>query len=325
LTGFVPRSGPEVARLIEPAYGADGDPTRLKSSLGVIARALNAGDLARAMTAAVLTRTPELSGEAAARLAKSEERLAKFNPHEPRDWHGRWTSGGIVGPAIAAAPGEERAAGPGVALSGSDVSNPEHSGAERRALLTPVAAVTEDEVDDDDSREPTSPEQAFERKYDGLGPVEFAKQVIQFGDRSGREGKTLSPADKEHALAEYSFLQDRLSRWLAYDYKSAAAEANLLSAALTLYQGAVDGGIVGPDHMPESMVDVGGAVWAFDNFPPGIRRPTRPEVDIEPAAPTEALTAIEALDEIVDNNEVGIKWDEGIKDQGGPWEIYRSE
>jgi hypothetical protein len=84
--GFAPRPAPEIACLIQAAYGAGGDPTRLESSLGVVARALNGGDVARAGIAAVLTRTPELSREGAARLAKADGALAKYDPDEPRDW-----------------------------------------------------------------------------------------------------------------------------------------------------------------------------------------------------------------------------------------------
>jgi hypothetical protein len=41
--GFAPRPAPDIASLIQAAFGAGGDPTRLESSLGVIARALNGG------------------------------------------------------------------------------------------------------------------------------------------------------------------------------------------------------------------------------------------------------------------------------------------
>jgi hypothetical protein len=99
--GFVPRPGPEIASLIKAAYGAHGDQTRLQSRLGAIAQALNDGDFATAMIAAVHTRTPELSPEAALRLAKADGELTKynFNPDEPRDRHGRWTRDGSSDPA----------------------------------------------------------------------------------------------------------------------------------------------------------------------------------------------------------------------------------
>lgn len=61
-------------------------------------QALNCGDFATAMIAAVHIRAPELSSEAALRLANAERELTKYNynPDEPRDWHGRWISDGTA-------------------------------------------------------------------------------------------------------------------------------------------------------------------------------------------------------------------------------------
>jgi len=97
--GFVPRPAPEIASLLKAAYG-DGS-TGLQSRLDAIAQALNRGDFTSAMIVAVHTRTPELSPEAAMRLAKTEQELTKYNynPNEPRDWHGRWTRDGTAGRA----------------------------------------------------------------------------------------------------------------------------------------------------------------------------------------------------------------------------------
>src|ERR1700683_5232789 len=146
--GFLPRPAPEIDSLIKAAHGTRGDATRLASSLGGIARALNGGDFARAGIAAVLTRTPELSREAAARLAHAEEILIKYNRDEPRDWHGRWTTGGAGAPASIAAPGDESAAGHRVDLIGPHASNPEPPSADQYASLVPVAfAASDDEAD----------------------------------------------------------------------------------------------------------------------------------------------------------------------------------
>ena len=71
-----------------------------------------------------------------------------------------------------------------------------------------------------------------------------------------------------HALAEYSFLQDRLSFWLNYDDKPPTVQGNLLSAALTLYQGAVIGGFARPGHLPKSMLAVAGTASLFSGGPP---------------------------------------------------------
>src|SRR5262249_52967219 len=75
--GFAARPAPEIAALIKAAYGGDAAPALLQSSLGLIARALNSGDLALAAIAAVQTCTRELSREAAVRLANADERLSK--------------------------------------------------------------------------------------------------------------------------------------------------------------------------------------------------------------------------------------------------------
>jgi hypothetical protein len=361
--GFVPRPAPEIASLIKAAYGAD--PTRLQSSLDVIAQALNGEDLARAMIAAVLTRTPELSWEAAARLANAEEKLGKYDADEPRDWHGRWTTDDAAASASVAAPVGDGAADFGPDPTRPRVSGPERDGDDGNALLRPASFTVSDgetagagsreptlsdpEQDDDrdallrpasftisdgeavgeavgaDAREPSSPNEAFEKKYDDLGPVDFAKCVIEFGDRLGREGRNLSPDEREQALAEYSFLQDRLSFWLAYEYKPPQAQANLLSAALTLYQGAVNGGIARPGDLPQSMVDVAGAAWGVDNIPPRLRPSTKPNFEVEPVAPVRAPKEPEepeGLGGTVSNEKVGIVWGKGVKEQSGRWEGY---
>jgi hypothetical protein len=200
----------------------------LHSRLGAIATALNGGDFALAAIAAVHTRTPELGPAAATRLANAEQELTKYNynPDEPRDWHGRWTTGGAPSPANITSPeiesdhaGDPRAldhrqhvaesatssAGPTL----SDATASDASESQKTAMISP---------------EPTSLEQTFERKYEHLGPVDFAKETIQFGDWLGREGRNLSPAAMAYALAEYSFLQDRLSFWVAYDYQPPTAQ-----------------------------------------------------------------------------------------------------
>ena len=328
--GFVPRPAPEIASLIRAAYGVEDDPTRLRLSLEVIAQALNRGDLVRASIAAVLTRTPELSWEAAARLANVAKKLAKYDPSEPRDWHGRWTSDEAGSPNTAT-PARSGTANQSPKPVAPRSSNPEHGVGHRNPLLVPTAFDVPDEAaggDDsqDVSRDPTSPTYEFEQKYDDLGPVEFAKQVIEFGDWLGRNGGNLSPADKAHALAEYSFLQDRLSFWLGYDYTPPEAQLNLHSAALTLYQGAVIGGLAGPSDLPPSMLDVGGAAWGADNAPPNVRPATaKPNLELPHPAPENAPKEIEGIGGVIDNSKVGIVWGKGNKEQGTPWETYNDE
>jgi hypothetical protein len=62
------------------------------------------------------------------------------------------------------------------------------------------------------------------------------------------------------------------------------AQGNLLSAALTLYQGAVIGGFARPGHLPESMLVVAGTASLFSGNSP--ERPyKKPTVEEAPGAP----------------------------------------
>ena len=310
--GFVPRPASEIAALLKTAYGEDT--TSLQSRLGAIAQALNSGDFALAMIAAVHTRTPELNPEAALQLASADEELTKynFNPDEPRDWHGRWTSDGSAGAISIAAPQIESDHG-----ADTDLSDQRQHVAE--SAVSDATALSNGD-DNHVAGEPTSLKQKFERKYDDLGPVAFAKEVIQFGDWLGRSGGNLLPAERENALAEYSFLQDRLSLWLDYEYKPPTAQGNLLSAALTLYQGAINGGIVRVGNLPESMLAVAGTASLFSEGPP--RRPSAESVFEEaPSASFQAPKEMEGLGGIADRSEVNIEWDGGI-DTRKELEIY---
>ena len=319
--GFVPRPASEIASLPKAAYGAD--PTGLQSRIGTIAEALNRGDFAFAAIAAVQTRTPELSAPAAARLVNVDKELAKYDPDEPRDWHGRWTTADAA-PAPAATPASEVAGTQSPESAAPRVFNPEPATAGPNLPVIPVAFTVADNGQNGvDSQHPSSLEEAFEQKYDGLGPVDFAKRVIEFGDWLARQAPNFSPAERERALAEYSFLQDRLSFWLSYNYKPAIAHANLLSAALALYQGAIIGGIVRVGDFPRSMLDVAAAAWAFDNVPPRRIIPSaRQGVRNIPAPRVGVPNEVDGLGGIVNNSEAKINWAKGIKDQGDDFETY---
>ena len=136
------------ARLMA-AYGEDGDSARLESSLGAIAWALNKGDLAYAAMVAVLTRSSELNRESAERLARADEELAKYDPDQPRDWHGRWTLDGDVLTWVAGA----------VAPQAAEV--------EPQVAVRPTPPALSPAPDrgaaQDHAREPTSVEQALEQ------------------------------------------------------------------------------------------------------------------------------------------------------------------
>ena len=338
--GFEPRPASEIATLIRAAYGASDSPTRLQSRLEVIAQALNGGDFGLAAIAAVQTQTPELSREAAARLTGANEELGKYNYNldEPRDWHGRWTRDGSAGPVTTAASGIEndQLTEPQLFVPRQRVADNASPPAARTLSDSEAREASRDSEDGDESHKATSLEQIFERKYDDLGPVDFGKEVIQFGYWLEGAGRNLSPAELAHALAEYAFLQDRLSAWFAYDYKSAQAQGNLLSAALTLYQGAVNGGIIRPGHLPESMLVAAGTASLLSGSTP--RRPYRPTIEdptvvpgqppkkpaLEdaPLPPAQVPKEIEGLGGIAHNREVQIKWGGGIAGQGKPFELY---
>lgn len=99
--GFQPRPARELDLLLRAAYGARLDTGHLARGLAVAADALNVGDLERAMIGALHLRLPPPDEDAAARLAKVDDLIAKYNynPDEPRDWHGRWTSTGGDAPS----------------------------------------------------------------------------------------------------------------------------------------------------------------------------------------------------------------------------------
>jgi hypothetical protein len=92
--GFAPRPRAEIEHLLTRAYGVEDYVARVLSGIGVIARALNAGETARAMIAAVQLRLPPLDWNGAVRIAQAENELLKYSSNQPRDWHGRWTREG---------------------------------------------------------------------------------------------------------------------------------------------------------------------------------------------------------------------------------------
>ena len=96
--GLAPRTADEITILLKAAYGPDVDPSGVRPALAVIAEALNRGDLGRAMVAAVQLKLPALGWDDAARLARADDILLKFNPDELRDWRGWWTTGGAAAP-----------------------------------------------------------------------------------------------------------------------------------------------------------------------------------------------------------------------------------
>jgi hypothetical protein len=305
--GFALRSPDEIEALVKAAYGVKAAPFELLRGFDAVARALNRGDLALAMTAAVMTRLPELDWNAAARLAKAEQSLRKqYNPDEPRDWHGCWTDDD------------------GADASGQD-KTPQYpvdfgSEANENAVTLQAAAggIQDNQDHEPDDRPP------LERKYDDLGPVAFAKEVIQFGDQLGRRGKDLTPEERKAARAEYDFLQGRIAWWQSYSDKPFEAEVNLLSASLILFQGGQLSEIASVKEIPWSMIPVATGAMVLDGTQPSFPvrgAPARSSLEGE-YVPYEGEFVPYKLGSVVDNTEVGIDWNGGILGQGDPWERY---
>jgi hypothetical protein len=110
--GFALRAPEEVGALMLAAYGEITDGDRLARGLRATAIALNRGDFDLAMVAAVHLRLPDLDAGAASRIAAVEDFLAKYDPNEPRDWRGRWTTGGGGTGVPVAKPSRGRAQSP---------------------------------------------------------------------------------------------------------------------------------------------------------------------------------------------------------------------
>jgi hypothetical protein len=329
--GFVPRPANEISALLKSAYGEQ--PMALQLRLGAITQALNRGDFATAMIAAVHTQTPELTAEAAARLMRADQELVKYNynPEEPRDEHGRWTNDGSAAPAVVTTPprlADEHALAPDIrpwrvaentfppgGSIASDATNPSSDNTTGMA------------TDSDDSSKSATRQEAFERKYDDLGPEEFSKKVIELGYWLEAHGRDLSPAEKEQAVAEYDFLQSRLSTWINYEYKSARESNYLLSAATWLFQGGSNSGLVPIGRLPASMLSVAGTVALFDTPPPGRLLP-KPKPGAEEPPPTlRQPSGNDRFVPIVERGTAGITWGKSVKQQGlgdgnAGWEKY---
>jgi len=94
---FRPIPSTAIRKVFSNAYRATGDWESRIRSADVVAKALNKGDVARAMMAAVLMRLPE--PDSGIHIADVDGVLAKagFNPAELRDERGWWTTGGASG------------------------------------------------------------------------------------------------------------------------------------------------------------------------------------------------------------------------------------
>jgi len=110
--GFSPRPADELAALTLAAFGQVTDIDRLSRGLAATADALNAGDVGKAMIAALHLRLPDVSRSGAARVSAVDDYLAKYDPDQPRDWRGRWTTDGGADRPPTAAPSPSASSAP---------------------------------------------------------------------------------------------------------------------------------------------------------------------------------------------------------------------
>ena len=96
---FEPRPVDELRKVLHRAYGDDANWESHARSVKLVAAALNKGDLARATMTAVLMRLPEPGSPISIAGMDGALEKAGFDPNEPRDERGRWTTGGNEGAA----------------------------------------------------------------------------------------------------------------------------------------------------------------------------------------------------------------------------------
>jgi CDI toxin restriction endonuclease-like domain len=299
-----PRDCQVLSKQIGAHYGLPIDMSSKAPGLRAIANALNDGDVVRAQIATVLLGIPDLP-PIPGRMGSRDQMIKLIRDLDwsgmikwDSDEHPRWPAG---------SPDSE---GGDFAPKGEDWHDPI-----AESLRTAVAEAARER-----DLEAPSLQRHFEQKYDNLGPADFSNQVAQFGNWLERHGRSLSPAARQHALAEYDFVQARLSFWQAYEYKPPAAEQWMISAADLLYQGAINGGIEEAGHIPPSMVAVFGAAWGLDGGQPHI--PTARMPGLRPTVPSEFLEEIEGHGFTARNDDVGINWGYRAKEQGRNWEVY---
>jgi hypothetical protein len=268
------------------------------------------------MVVTLRLRFPTLTWQAAARVARTNASLAKNYQTEPRDWHGRWTAADGQGkptkrPQLVATPKDVSGAASSKpdALASKPFARPSNPG-----NLDPIPAL-----------QALLP--GLENEFDHLGPKEFSQRVWQFGEWLEREGSKLNSTERTNALAEYIFLEHRLSLWLGYSFKPAQAQNYLLGAAYTLYRGAVNGHIIsvggkGGDP-PASMYAVFVAAMANDGGTPSVgarRLSTEPARDAEGLPLRQLSSWLRRPGRIIDRDQAEIVWDGGIQSQGLPWD-----
>ncbi len=136
-TSYKPRPRSEIARLLDAGYGIHLGLDSVVSSLNAIAKALDDGDITLAMIATLQLGLPELADGAASERMAAADRLLKynFNPNEPRDSHGRWTTGGDPGSEAPQDPPVYAQAGTGAASGTGRPRDKDRATLDRAAVI----------------------------------------------------------------------------------------------------------------------------------------------------------------------------------------------
>jgi len=95
---FTVRDQGDLERIIDMAFGIKVDFSSRISTLRLVAKSLNAGDIGHAQMMALHLKLPELPDAATSMRLQIAEKLVKlgFDINQPRDEHGRWTDGGTA-------------------------------------------------------------------------------------------------------------------------------------------------------------------------------------------------------------------------------------
>jgi hypothetical protein len=327
--GLAPRPAGDLAQLFGAALGRQVDTAALVARLRVAARALDDRDISRAMIAALHLQIPELEWKAAGRLARTNQVLMKYAADQPRDSHGRWADeNGQHGNGRPHASSDRRSRSsqvqqPPANMPGEDAALSDLN----RFLSTFSRPQNPGNLDPIPTLRSLLP--GLEAQFDSLGPKEFAIRASQFGYWLAKEGHKLNRQQTLAALAQYTFLQNRLVFWQNYENKPAVTNNYMIGAAYGLYVGAVTGGLISVGgqggNPPKSMGPVYVAAMAYDGPSLLVRPRNVPAIPFADAPAPRAfgrLGPLRGLGGSVHNDDVHISWDNGIVRQGRPWETY---
>jgi hypothetical protein len=263
ISGFVPRPAAELKALLDQAYPALEGRGEVEAGLEVVAKALNAGDLTKAMIAAVFLRLPPLDPETAERLARADDRLAKqYDPLEARDSRGRWTVGGLLAAAQRAIGVDTRQLAAQLAQSQREVSP-----AEFQSLAQGVEARLSQA-----DRQRLAQDRELEAKIDELTQPYYstpaARQAAAEAIRIQQTGHgMLTPEAVQHAL---NAIREALKNRAADD----ADRLHLLELNYDVTSRGVEQGLLGTS-LSRELVEYAIASGAYDNGAMG-ENPSRP-------------------------------------------------